>query len=166
MEMAPLGMDDAALLRLLRELPSCAPALIIATLSDMVSNARGGLVGGSVGSDTEKKGGDKASMPMRASQLTALRFLLTYVCNATPLPSLAASWPRLLSLLRGALANISSAGGCTPPLLLLIQWEWNCKIGLVWVGRNFICSSGNYVANDVHCTTNYTCSMQLLPHLY
>jgi len=58
---------------------------------------------------------------LRMSQLTTLRFLLTYVVHAQPLASLAASWPKLLSLLRRAFAN--RVGGCTPPLLLLILGE-------------------------------------------
>lgn len=87
----------------------------------MVTNSRGAVVGGSVAAPGVAHSAGMA-LPVRTSQLTALRFLLMYTANANPPLSLAAGWPKLHSLLRNALTT--SDGGCMPPLLLLVLWEW------------------------------------------
>ena len=108
-----------------------SPALIIATLSEMIISCKGpgAIVSGGVGSGPDGARHGAPPLPIRVSQLAALRFLYAYIMH-TPhaaLPSLAAGWPRLLALLRGALTN--SVGGCTPPLLLTILWEWTRQLG-------------------------------------
>ena len=104
---SPLAESDAALLGLLSELPGCSPAFLLSTAAELLPLRGGSLPPGS---------------PLRRTrEVTALRFLLLYVRYAQPLPSLAACWSPLLTLLRAAHTP-------TAPLLLVLLCEWAARV--------------------------------------